>query len=243
MTPCLVLGASGDAWYLRPMKLFRCVVWGGLSIASVAFAFACSTSEETTGATPTGADAGETPESPEADAASVPADAAAARKRVFVTSDYFPGHAFGGLAKMDAACNAVATRAKLGGTWKAWASDSKTSAMSRLADVGPWYTLEGKLVATNRAGLLTGLQAPISFNESGKRLTGFGNVWTGTLSDGGPSPNTCGDWAVTDAGLAPDGGDLFGHTGQANAPDSTWTDQPNVAACYGSALSLYCFEQ
>lgn len=221
------------------MKLGR---WGWGAFGVGAAVFAC-TSEETTTSTPAGVDAGTTAEEDAGTTPTPTADAATAKKRVFVTSDYFPGHTIGGLAKMDEACNTVAKRAKLAGTWRAWASDSKTSAVSRLADVGPWYTITGTLVAANRAALASGsLKAAISVNESGKALEGAGNVWTGTTKDGTAAPGTCNDWATGDGSL-PDGGQLEGTVGLAFASDAKWTDKPDFALCNGSSLSLYCFEQ
>ena len=67
-----------------------------------------------------------------------------APKRVFVTSTTYKGN-LGGLAGADAKCQTRANAASLGGTWKAWLSDSTTSAASRLTQSVSGYILLNNL--------------------------------------------------------------------------------------------------
>lgn len=229
-------------------RILGCLVLAGTSALGLAWTYglsACSSSSTPVAAGDAGSTvdgASGTPNDTDAGTPSATRDASAPHKRVFVTSKYYPGNNLGGLAKMDSACNSVATAAKLGGTWRAWASSSTENAIERLADVGPWFTLAGGLVAPTRASLADGPEVPIDRDESGARLGGFGNVWTGTTRAGKASGATCSDWAVSD-GLAPDGGQLTGTVGLAFATVLTWTDTAAIATCDGSSLSLYCFEQ
>src|SRR3989344_4313337 len=89
--------------------------------------------------------------------------------KVFVTSTLYSGN-LGGLAGADARCQERANVANLGGTWKAWLSDTTTSAASRLEHSPNPYTLvNGRIIADNWEGLTgTGyLKSPIKINEFG----------------------------------------------------------------------------
>ncbi|MFO0668686.1 MAG: hypothetical protein U0235_03515 [Polyangiaceae bacterium] len=221
-----------------------------VSLAGGAFSIACSSSTpaEPAIASDAAADAIESTDAPADGGASSDAasDVATPPKRVFLTSNYYLGTAIGGLAKMDEACTQVAAKAKLGGTWRAWASDSHANAIDRLADVGPWFTLAGKKVAENKAGLLVtslhSLLASIDVTETGQPTTGGGSAWTGTNADGKASADTCNDWTISNDGLAPDGGVLLGQVGTVFATDESWTAS-TPGQCGASQLSLYCFEQ
>src|SRR5262245_13473231 len=65
-------------------------------------------------------------------------------KKVFATAATFTGDllsavpgAANGLAAGDVLCSTAAANAGLGGTWRVWLSSGSTSAISRIADVGP----------------------------------------------------------------------------------------------------------
>lgn len=157
-------------------------------------------------------------------------------KRVFMTSTT-TNPAMGGLAGGDSFCQDSADNAGLGGTYKAWLSDSATNAIDRLAGNGPWVRLDGIKVADNKADLIDGnIFAPINLDEnSAYHIDTI--VWTGTLMDGTVSmatstiANTCSDWTAA-SGLA-----MFGYSGRSN---NDWTDV-NLATC-GSSHPVYCFE-
>src|SRR5439155_4793185 len=69
-------------------------------------------------------------------------NAGAARKRIFVTRTVTDG-TFGSLTAGDGKCQVAADAVSIGGTWKAWLSDDSTDAFSRMANVGPWYLMDG----------------------------------------------------------------------------------------------------
>lgn len=150
-------------------------------------------------------------------------------KRVFVGSSFHTPD-FGGLAGGDSICNARAAAAGLGGTWKAWLSDSITDAIDRLADVGPWFRLDGAKVFENLAGIPSFPLAPITTTELG--VESFNTVWTGTFADG-THASSCNDWSST-SGVGAIGDPTSTTTGN-------WTGLMNTS-CSG-AFALYCFEQ
>jgi hypothetical protein len=101
-------------------------------------------------------------------------------KRVFVTSTSYTGD-LGGLAGADLKCQAAAESVGLHGTFKAWLSDKKTPAPSRLSDLGPWYSIDGtRKLFHNRKSFLASPLAPIDLDERGQRVTAGQSVWTGT---------------------------------------------------------------
>ena len=148
-------------------------------------------------------------------------------KRVFVTSTTYGGN-LSGLNGADGICQAIANQNGFGGTWKAWLSDSNTSAESRLTHSQMGYVrIDGVEVASSWDELVGGqLSNPIS-NEAGA-------VWTGTEVDGSSGTYNCNDWSTTDP--VSDGG-----FGIANRSDSSWS----AAGSYecDSQHGLYCFEQ
>ncbi len=165
-------------------------------------------------------------------------------KRVFVTSTTYNGN-LGGLSGADAKCQTAANSVNLGGTWKAWLSDSTTSAGSRLTHSSvPYKLINGTIIVNNWDGLtsssqqtLGNLLAPLNINEKGtyNPLGYFGNSsWTGTLPGGGILTPNCSNWTSSANTL----------TGYAGNPDSVhdWSISSTVT-CASSAVSLYCFEQ
>jgi hypothetical protein len=163
--------------------------------------------------------------------------------RVFVTSDTWTGN-FGGLAGADADCATAAQAASLGGSWKAWLSDSTTNAIDRIQDVGPWYLVDGTtLVFHNKANLLTSPLAPITEDENGQPWQGTGlyGTWSGSTNQGASDPpmaggeDYCVDWT---SGSASDGATV----GSPNEADQDWGGGGAPLPCNGTN-SLYCFEQ
>jgi hypothetical protein len=152
----------------------------------------------------------------------------------------------GGLDGADAKCNAAAQAASLPGTFKAWLSDGYTDAISRLADVGPWYRVGASVVAfEGKAKLTSPPLASLAFDERGTALASGEVVWTGTASDGtrandltviAASDKECAGWTdITGADTT---------AGNPTATTSDWTQMVlNDVACVGSTLHLYCFQQ
>lgn len=167
-------------------------------------------------------------------------------KRVFVTSKTWNGNLTAaasvpnGLDAADKLCQAAA--AALGGTWKAYisgknASNLATNAVDRIADVGPWYLLDGKtLTFQNKQGLTNGPAAAVNMDEKAKVYDSSEPmkwVWTGTAANGTQASERCGDWNSQST--------VLGRFGSVLATDGTWVSM-NSHYC-SDVGRLYCFEQ
>ena len=157
-------------------------------------------------------------------------------KRIFVTSQQFPG-SFGGQTQADLNCANAAADGGKPGVWVAWLSTSTSSALSRISDGGVWYqeSLDGGLLRTfnNRWNLATAPLVTLRYDERGQRqiATGF---WTGTLPGGTASTRTCQNWTsalATETGMQGTGG----------SASSSWTQYGDTFCDH--QLSLLCIEQ
>ena len=163
---------------------------------------------------------------------------------VFITSQTFQGNIFPalnnktGLALADAHCQALAAKAGLPGTYRAWLSDSALGPATRF-NIPPSYPgaftrTDGAVIAEGWADLLDGtLAMPIDRDEAGAVLTDT-LAWTNTEPNGTPADaQTCMNWSSNN----------IAHKGQigANAAlDATWTNfDANFCA---NASRLYCFQ-
>ena len=160
---------------------------------------------------------------------------ATSRKRVFVTSTTSNGN-LGGISGGDTKCATLASAAGLCGTWKAWLSDATTTAISRIADVGPWYHVDrATLVFSSKAQIAAGTDPSdtIYKTETGAN-SAAAQVWTGSTNAGQIDVGDhCQSWASSNGG---DTGQV-GLTGDA----TRWSDfAPN--GC-GALRPIYCFEQ
>jgi hypothetical protein len=150
----------------------------------------------------------------------------------------------GGVIGADHACQASADASSLGGTWRAWLSDSSTAAPSHVyAPPSGYVLLDGTLVAASQSALLSGALAhAIDQTELGGPVTdGNTEVWTGTDGtgasvNGGFCTNTSNrDWSTTSTSA---GTPLVGHL---NAADATWS-AAYLQVCNRTNVRLYCFE-
>lgn len=158
----------------------------------------------------------------------------ATSKYVFVTSTNYSGN-LGGLAGADDKCQTVANQAGLTGFYKAWLSDSVTSASSRLNhSTAPYMRIDGITVANNWTDLTDGvLAASISITENGSVVSGTG-VWTNTRIAGAvaSTTNTCSDWGSTTGQSV---------RGNNSATSGAWTAGSLLNCTYN--LHLYCFQE
>ncbi len=162
----------------------------------------------------------------EEDAAPTPLEA---KKRIFATHDQWTGN-LGGLAGADAKCVAAAGAANLGGSWKAWISDSTDEAAKRVAKVGPWKLVDGTVVFTSQVIAGTPVH-DLDMDEFGE--TGIkGQVWTGSSPTGTSTGSDCNDWTSTGADAT---------VGLAQDPDK-WAQESNGTPCSLKGR-LYCVEQ
>lgn len=178
-----------------------------------------------------------------------PADGGLQVKRIFATHTVYMG-SFGGVEAGDQLCNSAAQTAQLGGAWKAWLSTSAANAIDRIADVGPWYLVDGTtLVFANKAALVGSPRVAIDHDELGNAIPqhdpfNVEGAWTGTLQGGKAAAGNpalgagadCSDWLVG-----------FGETAMFGSvmDTSTWTNtgEAQLALCDEEQEHLYCFEQ
>lgn len=174
----------------------------------------------------------------------------------FITS-VNPGEGanLGGLAGADAYCATLAGAAGLEGrTWAAYLSSSEENARDRIGS-GPWYNVDGTLVAEDVEQLLDGdanlLAKPTSLSESGEVINGRGDepnrhdILTGSDADGMLVGEACGDWTSDGEGSA-----VVGHhdrTGGGDDPTS-WSSAHGSRGCgledlraTGGDGLFYCF--
>jgi hypothetical protein len=115
------------------------------------------------------------------------------------------GGNLGGLAGADAQCQESADINRLGGTWIAWLSDSKTDAIDRVTSDGPWYTLASsggtlettggppQLAFAHKADLTGTPRVTIVYDQDGY-LRFAPSYWTGTRTGGTKDVANCKDW-------------------------------------------------
>jgi hypothetical protein len=184
---------------------------------------------------------------------------------VFVTGAPFLDGNLGGLMGADQTCQARAAAATppIPGTFRAWLSDSTTTAASRAAPLHgslPYVLVDGSPLAsdwaqlTDPSGLL--LQQQITLDENGTAVPGNDSscldcsttpctsypghyVWTDSSDDGSlyDAGQTCQDWTSPSNGVD-------GSTGSASTNQGTqyWSSWCHVQSC-DSMGSLYCVQQ
>lgn len=157
-------------------------------------------------------------------------------KRVFVTSQTYTGD-LGGLIGADSKCQVLAESANLGSTFKAWLSDSTTSAASRLTQSSLNYVMmNGTVIANGWSDLTDGTIDNLLNRDENNTTRASMDVWTNTTVNGSikSSPNTCEDWTNDSSGIQ-------AYYGRTNWADYEWTDS-NYNPC-NQPRRLYCFEQ
>ena len=159
---------------------------------------------------------------------------ACAWKRVFVSSISYTAN-LGGLAGADAKCQSLADAAVLGGTWRAWLSDSTSSAATRIAWSNVSYRRIDRVpVAANDTAFRSITHVnPINLDEYGSPLPNL-EVWTGSGGSGVGSGG-CADWTSTS------NGGTFPAVGLSSRTDAGWSDI-YLQFCDRMA-NLYCIEE
>lgn len=179
-------------------------------------------------------------------------------KRVFTTSQLFTAN-LGGLAGADAKCQAAADKAKLGGSYKAWLSDSKQAPANRFDascfNGAPFVLVDGTVVAKDWAELTSGtLRNGISKTETGSaapltnacpNLPPGTAAWTLTTEGGHAEADkvakACIDW--TSGSMATSAQMVWGKPGaKQNWSINSGCNNFGATSCSRTA-SLYCFEQ
>ena len=160
-------------------------------------------------------------------------------KTVFLTSAAYSGN-LGGLAGADIICNDLAIEAGLPGTYKAWLSDSVTSAAERFTQEGPYILVDGTPIADNWYDLTDGyLLNRISRDENNNNYGSQQYVWTNTQRNGEitniNSSNNCNNWTMNDSSYS-------GGLGSNYYIYYYWTER-NVTSNCSLTRRLYCFQQ
>ncbi len=161
-------------------------------------------------------------------------------KRVFITSTTYTGNV-GGVSGADNICQTRANTANLGGTWRAWISDSSSSPSTRFVRSSRGYRrLDNQMVALNWGDLTDGsLINPITINEFGQNH--FVGAQTNTITNGTvyttTSSNFCNNFTSSSS-------NTLRVTGTSGATNQYWTafDRYGLLSC-NQVATLYCFEQ
>jgi hypothetical protein len=158
-------------------------------------------------------------------------------RRVFVSTQMFTGN-LGGISGADHTCQSLANAAQLGGSWKAWVSDSTSSPSTRFAQAAVGYRLlNGTLLATGWTGLVSGaLLHGIDLTEQHSTAANS-EVWTGTLESGiAIGSNVCSGF-TSSANAA-----THAVIGNTSRTDIGWSNA-TAQSCDHNNLRIYCVEQ
>ena len=171
---------------------------------------------------------------------------------IFVTSAKSTGD-LGGLSGADATCQAAADSAFLPGSYKAWLSDSTTSAKARLTNsIGPYVRTDGVQIAADFASLIDGpfglgidnIDAFLNVDENGVMFTGTSQgAWTGTNVVGESTNRNCTNWTFGSFEPSPSTGDppFTATLGFTFFKSFHWTEAGNISC--GQQHHLYCLQQ
>jgi hypothetical protein len=159
-------------------------------------------------------------------------------KRVFVSSEAFPGGGRHSLSGLDDFCASLATQSTIGGSWVAWAStdDGTTAhnAVERIAGNGPWILVNGTPVFENREQFLNGPSHALDHTEFGSQTSAEPtDVWTGSFAEGTASGNDCQLWTSSNAGFV-------GLAGDYTSTGASWTEAGPLNC--DQPARVYCFE-
>ena len=157
------------------------------------------------------------------------------RDRVVFLSSSTSTAVLGGLTGADATCQALATNARLRGTFKAFLSSNASDAATRLTRGTARYVLvDGTVVANDAAGFFSDTHlAGISQTELGGGISAY--AWTasnGAGVNGGLS--TCSQWTET--------GEARSTAGSSVATNAQWANAGTDPSCI-ELLHLYCVQQ
>ena len=174
----------------------------------------------------------------------------------FITSNATGTGDVGGLAGADKICQQLAKATGAGNrTWRAYLSTNGPGAVSARDRIGtgPWYNVNGALIAQNVAELHTdkaNINNDTALDEQGRTINMQGapnrhDILTGSTTDGRPTEMTCMNWTSSGPGTA-----MLGHHDRLarGKPGSPWNSAHASQGCSadnlratGGAGLLYCF--
>ncbi len=144
----------------------------------------------------------------------------------FVTSETFPITTAGGIAAMDAHCQAAADAAGFGGTFLAWLHTSTQSPKDRFNSYSGWVRTDGRPWMQHTTEFVDSWRQyyPL-LDENGEWLASFDVAWVGNT-------DTCADWSST----------LVGNAQVGNPDQSGWWNAGNQSRACNSSQHLVCLE-
>jgi hypothetical protein len=153
----------------------------------------------------------------------------ATHKTVFLSSASYDGN-LGGLSAADAKCQSLANAARLGGTYRAWISDSIVGVESRMTKSDlPYLLVNGTKIADGFDDLADD-SIDHAFNVDEKGVPhGNPEVWTGWRE------YSCGNWTTNSSGSQ-------GLVGVAGETGHAW-QAAYYQFCNRTNVRLYCIEQ
>jgi hypothetical protein len=158
-------------------------------------------------------------------------------RRVFASSSTHTAN-FGGVAGADAACQARADEAALGGSFRAYMVTLQDGFARLEQPALQFVRLDGVVVAADWATLaqrVGNLQAQIDVDEHGQKVGG--NAWTGY---GEGVDFTCDDWTTAEHGCL-DPNKPCAVAGETGKTDTNWNGQYKFHC--DDMYRLYCLEQ
>lgn len=216
--------------FVAPLLVGACVIgehpaWqgeGGESASASSEGMETGTTETTTDSgTETGTTATDSTDTGETDTGDEPGNV------IFATSTTYAGM-FASPTEADAACQARADTAALGGIWTAHLSWTGETALSRIDITGPVTNRAGELIAEDAAGFWSTVHlAGIALDEFGDPVGH--DVWTGSRTSGDLANSNCGDWL--DLGAK-------GMIGDPQTMNSSWSERAPEDCT--SEYGLYC---
>jgi hypothetical protein len=148
----------------------------------------------------------------------------------------------GGVADLDAECQADADAASLGGTFHAFVATTSATAISRFDTTGPrWVRLDGVPLAPMAADLATGLRVPLNLYADGTPYMvpfGAAKAWTGATDPISPADgaHNCMDWTSTSPSFD-------GYNGQPTSSGaSAFYNGTGGRRCDETSYGVYCLE-
>lgn len=158
-------------------------------------------------------------------------------KHVFVTHSVFEPN-MGGSNGADAKCQAAASAAGLSGSYIALVSSGKTSALSRVTSMGPYYSVTEELSYATKSDFLATSFSSVT-DELGGVLPPTATVWSGSDASGNASTHDCLSWT---SNASTDDATLGTDDSQNLTAANGWGAGETRGVC-NAAHALFCVEQ
>jgi hypothetical protein len=142
----------------------------------------------------------------------------------------------GGVASLDAHCQADADAVPLPGTYRALVATAAASAISRFDTTGPrWVRPDGIPLSPQAGDLPLGFRIPLDQHADGSYEMGAERVWTGATDPSSTATLACNDWM----NASPSQAGAWGYPFHAGGAFTTGTAGRR---CDDSTYGVYCLE-